>query len=251
MCEARPDGIVDAMIEARQLTKRYGSHTAVDRVSFTAKPYRVTGFLGPNGAGKSTTMRMLVGLARPDSGDARILGARFADVPNPGRFVGVLLDAAATHKGRTGRETLELAALTMGLGSGAVDRALDRVGLSRKESARRTGGYSLGMRQRLGIAQALLADPAVLILDEPANGLDPSGIRWMRDIVRGFADDGGTVLLSSHQLAEVDAVADDIVIMGSGRVTAQGPREALTRDGSLEDAFFAATASSSREGAAA
>src|SRR5690606_35890024 len=138
-----------AMIEARALTKRYGSALAVDSVSFTAKPYRVTGFLGPNGAGKSTTMRMLVGLARPDSGAARILGAPFVDVPNPGRHVGVLLDASASHAGRTGRETLALAALTMGLGPGAVDRALDRVGLSRKEAARRTGGYSLGMRQRL------------------------------------------------------------------------------------------------------
>lgn len=251
MCPRGRTRIVDPMIEAKELSKRYGSHTAVDRVSFTAKPYRVTGFLGPNGAGKSTTMRMLVGLARPDSGEARILGARFADVPNPGRFVGVLLDASATHNGRSGRETLEIAALTMGLASGSVDRAIDRVGLSRKEAARRTGGYSLGMRQRLGIAQALLADPAVLILDEPANGLDPSGIRWMRDIVRDFANDGGTVLLSSHQLSEVDAVADDIVIMGSGRVTAQGTRDALTHDGSLEDAFFAATAAASREGAAA
>lgn len=239
------------MIEASNLTKRYGGHTAVDRVSFTARPYRVTGFLGPNGAGKSTTMRMLVGLARPDDGEARILGASFVDVPNPGRYVGVLLDASATHKGRTGRETLRLAAMTMGLGDGSVDRALDRVGLSKKEAARRTGGYSLGMRQRLGIAQALLADPAVLILDEPANGLDPSGIRWMRELVRGFADEGGTVLLSSHQLSEVDAVADDIVIMGSGRVQAQGSREELTRNGSLEDAYFAATGDSAREERAA
>ncbi|HLS93644.1 MAG TPA: ATP-binding cassette domain-containing protein [Microbacterium sp.] len=237
------------MIEARALTKRYGSALAVDSVSFTAKPYRVTGFLGPNGAGKSTTMRMLVGLARPDSGEARILGAPFVDVPNPGRHVGVLLDASASHAGRTGRETLALAALTMGLGPGAVDRALDRVGLSRKEAARRTGGYSLGMRQRLGIASALLADPSVLILDEPANGLDPSGIRWIRTLVREFADDGGTVLLSSHLLQEIDAVADDIVIMGGGRVHAHGSRAELVGEGSLEDAFFAATSGLSRDGA--
>lgn len=239
------------MIEAKELTKKYGSTLAVDRVSFTAKPYRVTGFLGPNGAGKSTTMRMLVGLARADSGEARILGVPFADVPNPGRHVGVLLDASATHDGRTGRETLALAAMTMGLGSAAIDRALDRVGLSKKEAKRRAGGYSLGMRQRLGIAQALLADPAVLILDEPANGLDPSGIRWMRGIVRDFARDGGTVLLSSHQLAEVDQTADDIIIMGSGRVLTQGSRDELTADGSLEDLFFGATAGSSREETAA
>lgn len=239
------------MIEANQLTKRYGNTVAVDNVSFTAKPYRVTGFLGPNGAGKSTTMRMLVGLARPDSGEARILGVPFVDVPNPGRHVGVLLDASAMHNGRTGHETLTLAAMTMGLGRGAVDRALDRVGLSQKEAKRRTGGYSLGMRQRLGIAQALLADPAVLILDEPANGLDPSGIRWMRDIVRDFASEGGTVLLSSHQLAEVDQTADDIVIMGHGRVITQGSHQELTADGSLEDLFFTATAGTDREESAA
>ncbi|WP_221584723.1 ABC transporter ATP-binding protein [Microbacterium sp. G2-8] len=235
------------MIEARELTKRYGSTTAVDDVSFTAKPYRVTGFLGPNGAGKSTTMRMLVGLARPDSGTARILGAPFADVPNPGRHVGVLLDASATHKGRTGRETLTLAAMTMGLGEGAVNRALDRVALSQREANRRTGGYSLGMQQRLGIAHALLADPAVLILDEPVNGLDPSGIRWMRTLVREFADSGGTVLLSSHLLPEIDAVADDIIIMGGGRVHAHGSRDELVGEGSLEDLFFATTADVSRE----
>jgi len=239
------------MIEAHNLAKRYGGHTAVDKVSFTARPYRVTGFLGPNGAGKSTTMRMLTGLARPDEGEARILGAPFASIPNPGRYIGVLLDASAMHKGRTGRETLRLAAMTMGLETGSVDRAIDRVGLSAKEAARRTGGYSLGMRQRLGIAQALLADPAVLILDEPANGLDPSGIRWMRGIVRDFADEGGTVLLSSHQLREVEAVADDIVIMGSGRVLAEGTRESLTRDGSLEDAYFDATGDDAREERAA
>jgi ABC-2 type transport system ATP-binding protein len=247
MCRSGPRGIVEGMITAENLTKRFGSHTAVDDVSFVARPGQVTGFLGPNGAGKSTTMRMLVGLARPDEGAARILGADFAGIPNPGRHVGVLLDASATHKGRTGREALRLAALTMGLGSGSVDRALDRVGLSQKEASRRTGGYSLGMRQRLGIAQALLADPAVLILDEPANGLDPSGIRWMRSLVRDFASDGGTVLLSSHLLGEVEAVADDIVIMGSGRVLAQGSRESLTQNGSLEDAYFAATGDDARE----
>ncbi|MGO1411887.1 ABC transporter ATP-binding protein [Microbacterium sp.] len=239
------------MIEAKELTKKYGSTIAVDRASFTAKPYRVTGFLGPNGAGKSTTMRMLVGFARPDSGEARILGVPFTDVPNPGRHVGVLLDASAVHKGRTGRETLTLAAMTMGLGPEAVDRALSRVGLTKKEAGRRTGGYSLGMRQRLGIAQALLADPSVLILDEPANGLDPSGIRWMRDLLREFANEGGTVLLSSHQLAEIDQIADDIVIMGGGRVLAEGTKTSLTADGSLEDLFFGATAHQDREGAAA
>ena len=235
------------MIEAQALTKHYGSTVAVDRVSFTAKPYRITGFLGPNGAGKSTTLRMLVGLARPTSGEARILGVPFVDIPNPGRHVGVLLDAAATHRGRSGRETLARAATTMGLADAAVDRALERVGLTAKEARRRTGGYSLGMRQRLGLAHALLGEPSVLILDEPANGLDPSGIRWMRDLLRTFADDGGTVLLSSHLLHEVDALADDLVIMGHGRVQAKGTKQELLADGSLEQLFFDATSGADRD----
>jgi len=239
------------MIEARELTKRYGRTLAVDGVSFTARPYRVTGFLGPNGAGKSTAMRMLVGLARPTSGEARILGVPFTAVPNPGRHVGVMLDAAATHRGRTGRETLALAAATMGLRPSSVDRALERVGLTADEADRRTRSYSLGMRQRLGIAHALLGDPSVLILDEPANGLDPSGIRWMRDLLRGFADDGGTVLLSSHLLHEVEALADDIVIMSRGRVRAQGAKEQLLAEGSLEQLFFDATADGDRDRSAA
>ncbi|MCA5893682.1 ATP-binding cassette domain-containing protein [Isoptericola sp. NEAU-Y5] len=211
------------MITITSLTKRYGRLAAVDDVSFTASPGRVTGFLGPNGAGKSTTLRILAGLATATSGSATVLGHRYADLPNPGLEIGVLLDASAQHGGRTGRETLVLAQRTMGLPAARVDESLELVGLTRAESRRRVRDYSLGMRQRLGIATALLGDPRVLVLDEPANGLDPAGIRWMRDLLRGFADDGGTVLLSSHLLAEVEMIADDIVMIGSGRVVAQGP----------------------------
>ncbi|MEU4360434.1 ATP-binding cassette domain-containing protein [Promicromonospora sp. NPDC023987] len=215
------------MITISALTKRYGDLTAVDDVSFTARPGRVTGFLGPNGAGKSTTLRILTGLAEATSGTAEVLGRRFADLPNPGREVGVLLDASAQHAGRTGRESLVLAQRTLGLPAARVSETLDRVGLTPKEAKRRVGNYSLGMRQRLGVATALIGEPQVLILDEPANGLDPAGIRWMRDLLRGFADDGGTVLLSSHLLAEIETIADDIVVIGGGRVVAGGPKAEL------------------------
>ncbi len=215
------------MITVESLSKSYGSFTAVDDVSFTAAPGRVTGFLGPNGAGKSTTMRVMVGLTTPGSGEVRVLGRRFRDLPDPGREVGVLLDASAQHAGRTGREILTIAALTMGLPRDRVDAMLERVSLTPDEASRRVRNYSLGMRQRLGIATALLGDPEVLILDEPANGLDPAGIRWMRDLLRGFADDGGTVLLSSHLLHEIEVVADDIVVIGNGRIVAQGTKEEL------------------------
>ncbi|MFB7797510.1 ABC transporter ATP-binding protein [Isoptericola nanjingensis] len=222
------------MITIESLTKRYGGFAAVDDASFTAAPGRVTGFLGPNGAGKSTTLRILVGLAEPTSGSARVLGRRYGDLPNPGLEVGVLLDASAQHGGRTGRETLDLARRTMGLPAARVDAMLDLVGLTGTESRRRVRDYSLGMRQRLGIATALLGDPRVLVLDEPANGLDPAGIRWMRDLLRGFADDGGTVLLSSHLLAEIEMIADDIVMIGRGRIVASGPtRDLLAGVGTL------------------
>jgi ABC-2 type transport system ATP-binding protein len=217
------------MITVHSLTKTYAGVTAVDDVSFTARPGRVTGFLGPNGAGKSTTLRVVVGLTPPTSGTATVTGRRFADLPNPGRDVGVLLDASAQHAGRTGRETLRLAQRTMGLPAGRVEEMLDRVGLTPGESGRRLRDYSLGMRQRLGIAAALLGDPQVLVLDEPANGLDPGGIRWMRDLLRGFADRGGTVLLSSHLLHEIEVVADDLVVIGGGRIVAQGTKEELLR----------------------
>jgi ABC-2 type transport system ATP-binding protein len=215
------------MITLSELTKSYGEHLAVDHVSFHARPGRVTGFLGPNGAGKSTTMRMVVGLTRPTSGTATIDGRRFADLPNPGREVGVLLDASAQHAGRTGREILTIAARTMGLPTRRVDEMLDLVSLTGAEGERRVGAYSLGMRQRLGIATALVGEPQALILDEPANGLDPAGIRWMRDLLRGYADRGGTVLLSSHLLHEIEIIADDLVVIGNGRIVAQGTKTEL------------------------
>jgi ABC-2 type transport system ATP-binding protein len=215
------------MIEVTALTRTYGGLRAVDDVSFTAQPGRVTGFLGPNGAGKSTTMRVMVGLTPATSGTATVLGRKYADLPNPGREVGVLLDASAQHAGRTGRDTLKVAALTMGLPTAKVDELLETVSLTPKEAERRVKNYSLGMRQRLGIATALMGDPEVLILDEPANGLDPAGIRWMRDLLRGFANQGGTVLLSSHLLHEIEVIADDLVVIGNGRIVAQGTKAEL------------------------
>ncbi|WP_243059496.1 ABC transporter ATP-binding protein [Nocardioides sp. SR21] len=222
------------MIKVESLSKSYGGFKAVDDVSFAARPGRVTGFLGPNGAGKSTTMRIMVGLTPAGSGVATIDGRRYADLPNPGLEVGVLLDASAQHAGRTGREILTIAAQTMGLPKGRVDEMLERVSLTPTEAGRRVRNYSLGMRQRLGIATALLGDPGVLILDEPANGLDPAGIRWMRDLLRGYADQGGTVLLSSHLLHEIEVIADDLVVIGQGRIVAQGTKaELLAAAGTL------------------
>ncbi|WP_203336032.1 ABC transporter ATP-binding protein [Nocardioides limicola] len=215
------------MIEVNSLTKRYGAFTAVDDISFSCQPGRVTGFLGPNGAGKTTTMKVLVGLAPATSGEALIGGHRYADIPNPGRHVGVLLDASAQHAGRTGREVLTLAAMEMGLPRTRVDEMLALVSLTPAEAKRRIRNYSLGMRQRLGIAHALLGDPSVLILDEPANGLDPAGIRWMRSLLKEYADRGGSVLLSSHLLNEVELIADELILIGHGRVVAQGDKQTL------------------------
>jgi ABC-2 type transport system ATP-binding protein len=215
------------MITVESLTKKYGGFTAVDDISLTARAGRVTGFLGPNGAGKSTTMRIMVALTPATSGSVTIDGRRFSDLPNPGLEVGVLLDASAQHAGRTGREILDIARRTMGLPARRVDEMLELVSLTDGEARRRVRNYSLGMRQRLGIAAALIGDPGVLILDEPANGLDPGGIRWMRDLLRGYANRGGTVLLSSHLLHEIEVVADDIVVIGNGRIVAQGTKQEL------------------------
>nr|WP_202869743.1 ATP-binding cassette domain-containing protein [Kribbella sp. VKM Ac-2527] len=215
------------MITIESLSKRYGASTVVDNISFVAPAGRVTGFLGPNGAGKSTSMRMMVGLTSPTPGSATISGRRFADLRNPGREVGVMLDASAQHAGRTGREILTIAQRMMGLPGRRVAEMLELVSLTETEANRRVGNYSLGMRQRLGIATALIGGPAVLILDEPANGLDPAGIRWMRDLLRGYADQGGTVLLSSHLLREIEVIADDIVMIGNGRIVCQGSKTQL------------------------
>ena len=215
------------MIVVEQLTKRYGGSTVVDAVSFRAEPGTVTVFLGPNGAGKSSTLRMLTGLTAPTSGSSTILGRPYARLDNPGRQVGVLLDASAQHPGRTGRTALRLDAVLMGLPRRTVDEVLERVGLSDAERDRRVGDYSLGMRQRLGLAHALIGDPQVLVLDEPANGLDPAGIRWLRGLLAEFAADGGTVLLSSHLLHEVELLADHLVVISRGRVVADGRRDEL------------------------
>jgi ABC-2 type transport system ATP-binding protein len=227
MCRLLDSDMVGDMITCAGLTKRYGAYTAVDDVTLRVEPGSVTGFLGPNGAGKSTAMRMMCGLTPPTAGTSTVLGVPFSQIPNPGLQVGVLLDASAQHVGRTGREVLALGALLMGLPESRVDQMLELVGLNAAESKRRVGNYSLGMRQRLGIAHALLGDPKVLILDEPANGLDPGGIRWMRGLLRSFADHGGTVLLSSHLLHEVEVIADELVVIGRGKIVAQGTKESL------------------------
>jgi ABC-2 type transport system ATP-binding protein len=219
--------MLTAMIEAEGLTKRYGGRTVVHDVGFRCEPGTVTGFLGPNGAGKSTTLRMICGLTPPTAGDAAVLGVPYARLPNPGRQAGVLLDASAQHAGRTGREALAVSAQLMGVDRARVPELLTRVGLDRSAAKKRVRQYSLGMRQRLGLAHALLGDPEVLILDEPANGLDPEGMRWMRGLLRDFADRGGTVLLSSHLLREVEATADQLVIIGKGRIVAHGTRDEL------------------------
>lgn len=215
------------MITVHRLTKKYGPHTAVDDVSFVARSGRVTGFLGPNGAGKSTTMRIMVGLTPATSGHVTVAERAYRELPNPGRRVGVLLDASAQHAGRTGREILTIGVDTMGLPRARVAEMLDRVSLTPIESRRRLRDYSLGMRQRLGLAHALLGNPSTLILDEPANGLDPAGIHWMRGLLRDYASRGGTVLLSSHLLHEVEKIADDLVLIGRGRIVAQGTKEDL------------------------
>lgn len=217
------------MIEVKNLTKSYGNFRAVDDITFTCRAGAVTGFLGPNGAGKSTAMRMIVGLTPPTSGEATVGGVKFAEIPNPATQVGVLLDASAQHAGRTGREILTLGAVTMGLPKKRVGEMLEIVGLTPKESKRRVRHYSLGMRQRLGIAHALLADPKVLILDEPVNGLDPDGIHWMRGLLRYQAERGGTVLLSSHLLHEIEVIADDLIVIGNGQIIAQGAKSDLLK----------------------
>jgi ABC-2 type transport system ATP-binding protein len=215
------------MIAVEHLSKRYGGQLAVDDISFHCEPGTVTGFLGPNGAGKSTTLRMICGLTPPSAGTATVLDTTYRSLPNPGREVGVLLDASAQHSGRTGREALTLSAMVQGIERARVNELLERVGLPRAALRKRVGNYSLGMRQRLGIAQALLGDPRVLILDEPANGLDPEGIAWMRHLLRDFADRAGTVLLSSHLLREIEAVADNLIMIGDGRIVAQGRKDDL------------------------
>ncbi|MQA82370.1 MAG: ATP-binding cassette domain-containing protein [Streptosporangiales bacterium] len=237
------------MIEFTRVSKRYGNVQALDDLSFTVAPGSITGFLGPNGAGKSTALRILVGLTRPTSGSATVLGRPYTALARPGALVGTLLDAGAVHPGRTGRETLTLGAMMLDLPPSRVDEVLEIVGLTGKEARRGVGGYSLGMRQRLGIGHALLGRPRVLVLDEPANGLDPQGTRWMRGLLRALADAGCAVLLSSHQLHEVEQIADRVVMIGRGRVLAQGTVAELDRGRGLEQTFLDLTADTDRSAA--
>ncbi|ADU08589.1 MULTISPECIES: ABC transporter ATP-binding protein [Micromonospora] len=204
------------------LTKQYKTVRAVDNLSFTVEPGRVTGFLGPNGAGKTTTLRMLLNLVTPSAGTATIGGSRYADLPDPLRTVGAVLEASSAHKGRTGINHLRVICAAAGLPKERADEALALVGLS-PAAKRKFKGYSLGMKQRLGIAAAMLGNPQVLILDEPANGLDPEGIRWMRGFLKGLAAEGRTVLVSSHLLSEMQLLADDVVIIAAGKLVRQGP----------------------------
>ena len=210
------------MIEARNLSKRYGGKLAVDHLSFTVTPGKVTGFLGPNGAGKSTTMRLLVGLDRPDTGHASIGGRPYRDLADPLRTVGVLLEAKAAHSGRTARNHLLCLAQTQGLPSDRVDQVISLAGLG-AVARKRAGGFSLGMGQRLGIAAALLGDPGVLILDEPVNGLDPEGVLWIRNLMKRLAADGRTVFVSSHLMNEMAVTADHLIVIGQGRLLADCP----------------------------
>jgi ABC-2 type transport system ATP-binding protein len=210
-----------ARIEVRDLTKKFGGFTAVESLSFTVEPGRITGFLGPNGAGKTTTLRMLLGLVRPTSGVATIGGQRYSEIATPLRVVGSALEATNFHPGRSGRNHLRILADTAGVDSKRVDEMLEMVGIP-AAARQRAGGYSMGMRQRLGLAAALLGDPQVLLLDEPANGLDPEGIRWLRMLLRHLSGQGKTILISSHMLSEVEQTVDDVIIIANGKFIQQG-----------------------------
>ena len=211
--------IPPGLIEARELTKRFGATTAVNRLTFSVEPGRVTGFLGPNGAGKSTTMRLVCGLDRPDGGTATIGGRAYRDLRRPLKTVGALLEAKAVHPGRSARNHLLFLAQTQGIGPRRVEEVLDLVGLG-GVAGKRAGGFSLGMGQRLGIAAAMLGDPRVLLLDEPGNGLDPEGIRWVRTFMRDLAAEGRTVFVSSHLMSEMSVLADHLIVIGRGELIA-------------------------------
>ncbi|MCO8275179.1 ATP-binding cassette domain-containing protein [Actinoplanes sp. TRM 88003] len=229
-------------IEVNGLRKRFGPSVALDGMTFVVQPGRVTGFVGPNGAGKSTTLRMILGLDRPDAGTATIDGRRYADLPCPMRHAGALLDPHALHPARSGRNHLRWLARSQDLPDSRVDEVLNRSGLA-AAGRRAAGGYSLGMRQRLGVAAALLGDPPVLLLDEPFNGLDPAGIVWMRDLLRGLAEDGRSVLVSSHLMSELQDMAGHVVVVGHGRVIADaGVNELIGAYSSLEAAYLDLTA---------
>jgi ABC-2 type transport system ATP-binding protein len=229
------------VVEVRSLTKRYGGLTAVDDLTFSLPGGTITGFLGPNGAGKTTTLRLLLGLAEPTAGDALVLGRRYRELDQPARSVGAVLESNDAHPGRSGRDHLRTLALAAEIPPGRVDEVLALVDLD-AVATRRVRTYSLGMRQRLGLAGSLLGDPQLLVLDEPANGLDPAGVHWMRRFLRRFAEEGRTVLVSSHMLAEAAQTVDHVVIIDRGRLVASGRLDELTRRGrTLEDAFLELT----------
>jgi ABC-2 type transport system ATP-binding protein len=226
------DELGSPAVVARQLTKRFGSVTAVENLSFEVHPGRVTGFLGPNGAGKSTTMRMLLGLVRPTSGSATVMGMPYGSLDLPSSMVGGLLEVQSFNPLRTGRDHLRVLTAASGVSDTRVEEVLDQVGLTRAAD-RKAGSYSLGMRQRLGLASALLGTPRILILDEPANGLDPAGIRWLREFLQRFADGGNAVLVSSHLLSEMAQMADEVIVIDHGRLIRQGTVDAMTSAGSV------------------
>ncbi|MBI2756761.1 MAG: ATP-binding cassette domain-containing protein [Chloroflexi bacterium] len=231
----------DAVVRVSALTKRYGDVAVVEDVTFSLGPGTVTGFLGPNGAGKSTTLRVLLGLAEPTAGEALVFGRRYRDLDEPARRVGAVLESNDFDPGRSGRNHLRALALAGGISRGRVEELLELVGLARAAD-RRVGAYSLGMRQRLGLAGALLGAPHLLVLDEPANGLDPAGVHWLRTFIRQFADQGGTVLVASHGLAEVAQTVDQVVIIHHGRVIAAARLDQLAARGkTLEETYLELT----------
>lgn len=250
-CDERPPYfILYRVIELNRLTKRYGDTLAVDDLSFNVEPGHVTGFLGPNGAGKSTTMRLILGLDSPTSGEALVNGRRYTSLSRPMREVGALLDASAVHGGRSAYNHLLCLARTNDISATRVSEVLQQVGLA-GVARKRVGGFSLGMKQRLGIAAALLGDPGTLMFDEPVNGLDPDGVRWIRDLMRSLAKQGRTVLLSSHLMSEMALTAERIIIVGRGKLITEATVAELTgRYPSLEDAYLALTAGSVEYGAA-
>jgi ABC-2 type transport system ATP-binding protein len=237
-----PDaGAPDPVVRVRSLTKRFGELVAVDDLTVSLRSGTATGFLGPNGAGKTTTLRLLLGLAEPTAGEALVFGRRYRDLDDPARRVGAVLDSSDFHPGRSGRDHLRALAIAAEIPSGRVEEVLALVEIE-AAAGRRVKTYSLGMRQRLGLAAALLGDPELLVLDEPANGLDPAGVHWLRRFLRWFAEQGGTVLVSSHMLAEAAQTVDEVVIIDRGRLVATGRLDELTeRGGTLEDVFLELT----------
>ncbi len=236
-----PGAKLAPVVTVKSLTKRFGQLVAVNDLTFSTEPGTVTGFLGPNGAGKTTTLRLLLGLAEPTSGEALVFGRRYRDLEQPARRVGAVLESNDFHPGRAGRDHLRALALAAEIPSERVDEVLEHVELT-NAARRRVRTYSLGMRQRLGLAAALLGDPELLVLDEPANGLDPAGVHWLRGFLRRFAQEGRTVLVSSHLLAEAALTVDHVVIIDRGRLVASGSLHELTQDGrTLEDVFLGLT----------